>query len=117
MLSLLNYFQQEKDNGGPLLPLSAVKEGVAWALNISLSTITRIQRRLSSSNDNVLRSPGKKRPRKKSKTTDLSDAVKHSMRDTVHQMYSESNDDKHEMVDSKLLKFFFRKTCHNSKFE
>ncbi|CAH2006768.1 unnamed protein product [Acanthoscelides obtectus] len=43
---------------------------VAQALSISLSTITRIQRRLSS-NDNVLRSPGKKRPRKKSKTTDF----------------------------------------------
>ncbi|CAH1987943.1 unnamed protein product [Acanthoscelides obtectus] len=41
---------------------------VAQALSISLSTITRIQRRLSS-NDNVLTSPGKKRPRKKSKTT------------------------------------------------
>ncbi|CAH2003277.1 unnamed protein product [Acanthoscelides obtectus] len=88
VLSLLNYFQQEKDNGGPLLPLLAVQERVAQALSISLSTITRIQRRLSS-NDNVLRSPGKKRPRKKSKTTDLSDAVRHNIRDTVYQMYSE----------------------------
>ncbi|CAH2005541.1 unnamed protein product [Acanthoscelides obtectus] len=88
VLSLLNYFQQEKDNEGPLLPLSAVQERVAQALSISLSTITRIQRRLSS-NDNVLRSPGKKRPRKKSKTTDLSDAVRHNIRDTVYQMYSE----------------------------
>ncbi|CAH2013503.1 unnamed protein product [Acanthoscelides obtectus] len=67
VLSLLNYFQ-DKDNGGPLLLLLAVQERVAQALSISLSTITRIQRRLSS-NDNVLRSPGKKRPRKKSKTT------------------------------------------------
>ncbi|CAH2002227.1 unnamed protein product [Acanthoscelides obtectus] len=88
VLSLLNYFQQEKGNGGPLLPLLAVQERVAQALSISLSTITRIQRRLSS-NDNVLRSPGKKRPRKKSKTTDLSDAVRHNIRDTVYQMYSE----------------------------
>ncbi|CAH1982278.1 unnamed protein product [Acanthoscelides obtectus] len=86
VLSLLNYFQQEKDNGGPLLPLLAVQERVA--LSISLSTITRIQRRLSS-NGNVLRSPGKKRPRKKSKTTDLHDAVRHNIRDTVYQMYSE----------------------------
>ncbi|CAH1970170.1 unnamed protein product [Acanthoscelides obtectus] len=61
VLPLLNYFQQEKDNGGPLLPLLAVQERVAQALSISLSTITRIQRRLSS-NENVLRSPGKKRP-------------------------------------------------------
>ncbi|CAH1998799.1 unnamed protein product [Acanthoscelides obtectus] len=96
VLSLLNYFQQEKDNGGPLLPLLAVQERVAQALSISLSTITRIQRRLSS-NDNVLRSPGKKRPRKKSKTTDLSDAVRHNIRDTVYQMYSESNDNEREM--------------------
>ncbi|CAH1992313.1 unnamed protein product [Acanthoscelides obtectus] len=86
VLSLLNYFQQEKDNGGPLLPLLAVQEGGLGT--ISLSTITRIQRRLSS-NDNVLRSPGKKRPRKKSKTTDLSDAVRHNIRDTVYKMYSE----------------------------
>ncbi|CAH2006315.1 unnamed protein product [Acanthoscelides obtectus] len=43
VLSLLNYFQQEKDNGGPLLPLLAVQERVAQALSISLSTITRIQ--------------------------------------------------------------------------
>ncbi|CAH1996864.1 unnamed protein product [Acanthoscelides obtectus] len=71
-----------------LLPLLAVQERVARALSISLSTITRIQRRLSS-NDNVLRSPGKKRPRKKSKTTDLSHAVRHNIRDTVYQMYSE----------------------------
>ncbi|CAH1962594.1 unnamed protein product [Acanthoscelides obtectus] len=27
VLSLLNYFQQEKDDGGPLLPLLAVQEG------------------------------------------------------------------------------------------
>ncbi|CAH2003276.1 unnamed protein product [Acanthoscelides obtectus] len=97
VLSLLNYFQQEKDNGGPLLPLLAVQERVAQALSISLSTITRIQRRLSS-NDNVLRSPGKKRPRKKSKTTDLSDAVRHNIRDTVYQMYSESNDNEQKHV-------------------
>ncbi|CAH1973206.1 unnamed protein product [Acanthoscelides obtectus] len=57
---------------------------VAQALSISLSTITRIQRRLSS-NDNVLRSPGKKRSRKKSKTTDLSDAVRHNL--VVQQNY------------------------------
>ncbi|CAH1992314.1 unnamed protein product [Acanthoscelides obtectus] len=90
VLSLLNYFQQEKDNGGPLLPLLAVQEvcNKGGLGTISLSTITRIQRRLSS-NDNVLRSPGKKRPRKKSKTTDLSDAVRHNIRDTVYKMYSE----------------------------
>ncbi|CAH1996865.1 unnamed protein product [Acanthoscelides obtectus] len=80
-----------------LLPLLAVQERVARALSISLSTITRIQRRLSS-NDNVLRSPGKKRPRKKSKTTDLSHAVRHNIRDTVYQMYSESNDDEQKHV-------------------
>ena len=42
VLNLLEYFQNEKDNGGPLLSVNSVQERVASALKIGRSTIGRI---------------------------------------------------------------------------
>ncbi|KAK4885304.1 hypothetical protein RN001_001575 [Aquatica leii] len=45
VLSLLNYFEREKKNNGPLISLSSVQERVANALGISVSTVKRIKAR------------------------------------------------------------------------
>ncbi|KAF2898566.1 hypothetical protein ILUMI_07611 [Ignelater luminosus] len=40
--SLISYFEQERDNGGPLIPVTAVRERVTNALNLSLRTVNAI---------------------------------------------------------------------------
>ncbi|KAL1489035.1 hypothetical protein ABEB36_013980 [Hypothenemus hampei] len=42
--SLIRYFEKEKDAGGPLLPLTAVRERVATALNLNISTVSTISK-------------------------------------------------------------------------
>ncbi|KAL1498423.1 hypothetical protein ABEB36_009229 [Hypothenemus hampei] len=55
---LINYFEQEKEAGGPLLPLTAVKELVAVALNLNISTVSAISKVVK--NNEVLSSPKEK---------------------------------------------------------
>ncbi|XP_074026897.1 uncharacterized protein [Leptinotarsa decemlineata] len=40
--SLKDYFEGEHGNGGPLLPLTAVRDRVADALKLSITTVNRI---------------------------------------------------------------------------
>ncbi|KAL1516591.1 hypothetical protein ABEB36_000486 [Hypothenemus hampei] len=57
--SLIRYFEKEKDAGGPLLPLTAVRERVATALNLNISTVSTISKAVK--NNEVLSSPKKKK--------------------------------------------------------
>lgn len=90
---------------------------VSEALNISVSSITRIQNR-AESNNNLLRSPGKKRHRKMPKTSDLTNSNKSDIRDIIYRMYSESKD-----LHKEVLKFFtytfiyFRKAHYTIKLK
>ncbi|XP_050510051.1 uncharacterized protein LOC126891755 [Diabrotica virgifera virgifera] len=87
VLNLCEYFEMEKINGGPLEPLSSVQERVAAALKISRKTISVIKKRKE--NNPVLPKPGKSRPRSKSKTTDLPEGTKITIRNTLYSMYEE----------------------------
>ncbi|KAK4881177.1 hypothetical protein RN001_004496 [Aquatica leii] len=75
VVNLLVYFQQEKDNGGPLIPLTSVQERIKSEHKLNL----------------VLSSPGKKRSRKKSKTVDLPASSKMTIRNTLYKMYTNRN--------------------------
>ncbi|KAK4886529.1 hypothetical protein RN001_002800 [Aquatica leii] len=85
---------KEKDNGGPLIPLTSVQERVSTALGVSLASVKRIksEHKLNP----VLSSPGKKRSRRKSKTVDLPESSKMTIRNTLYTMYR----NKHVTVNS-----------------
>lgn len=134
VVNLLNYFQREKENGGNLLPLSAVQEvkriivfknwcyfndwfvfqRVADALGLSISTVKRVKSR--SIVNPILTSPGKKRPRKKVKSEDLPDTSKMHIRNTLYTMYANSKFyqcyDSLDALDNYVI-YFYRKTCHH----
>ncbi|XP_071050804.1 uncharacterized protein [Onthophagus taurus] len=80
VLNLLNYFEAEKRNGGPLINLN---EGCQCLANLK-KTVQRIKSRAANP---VLSTPGKKRPRKKPKTQDLHESNKMAIRDTIYSMY------------------------------
>ncbi|XP_031338724.1 uncharacterized protein LOC116182006 [Photinus pyralis] len=42
LASLIQYFEQERDNGGFLLPLGSVRERIVAALHLNISTVSRI---------------------------------------------------------------------------
>ncbi|KAK4880524.1 hypothetical protein RN001_008670 [Aquatica leii] len=89
VIHLLAYFQKEKENGGPLESVNSVQERVAIALNISKRTVCSIKR--EKIENPVLSSPGKKRPRIKTKTTDMPETLKMKIRDCLYNMYKDSN--------------------------
>ncbi|CAH1108991.1 unnamed protein product [Psylliodes chrysocephalus] len=63
---LIRYFEEERDNGGPLLSINAVRERVTAALNLNISMVNSISQALK--NNHILNSPPKRRPRPKSVT-------------------------------------------------
>ena len=88
VFNLYNYFELEIKNGGPLKHISCVQKAkdiislcyknfyrVAAALKTSKRTVYAIRRRKE--NNQELSTPGKKIPRKKTKTTDLSEGRRH----------------------------------------
>ncbi|KAK5650260.1 hypothetical protein RI129_001289 [Pyrocoelia pectoralis] len=82
--SLIDYFEKERDNGGPLLPLQAVRERVAQALNVSSSTVSTISNAVK--NNELLKSPSKHHPRPKS-VTDITHLNVDSIRNAIYEMY------------------------------
>ncbi|KAK5640400.1 hypothetical protein RI129_011211 [Pyrocoelia pectoralis] len=90
MASLIDYFEKERDNGGPLLPLQAVRENfnyllsrVAQALNVSSSTVSAISNAVK--NNELLKSPSKHRPYPKS-VTDITHLNVDSIRNAIYEM-------------------------------
>jgi hypothetical protein len=84
--ALISYFERERDNGGPLLPLSAVRERVANALQLSLSSVNRIStiRRCGFPQT----SPKKTRPRRKPVTA-VDETIQAEIRNQIYDMYKE----------------------------
>lgn len=82
VLKLLNYFSLEKQNNGPLLPVTAVHERVCDALQISRSTLARVLKRKEnpiSVNTHGLVGKGK--------FQNLSNFTKDAIRRTIYQMH------------------------------
>ncbi|KAL1492343.1 hypothetical protein ABEB36_010604 [Hypothenemus hampei] len=82
--SLLNYFEIEKENNGPLIPISAVRQRDADALNLSINTVSKISQDLT--NNRVLSSPKKKRSYAK-RVTDTEKLDVSVIRNTIYEMY------------------------------
>ncbi|KAF7282592.1 hypothetical protein GWI33_002313 [Rhynchophorus ferrugineus] len=82
--SLFTYFTQERDNGGPFLPLNCVRERVAAALNINVCTVTKISQKVK--NNIVFDSPKRKRPHAK-RVTNQDHLDIGSIRNQIYEMY------------------------------
>lgn len=64
IIKLQDYFERERQNGGPLVPVEQVQERVSQALGVSKRTITNINKEKFGSTgmeDIILRTPKKKR--------------------------------------------------------
>jgi hypothetical protein len=85
--SLANYFEQERDNNGPFLPLTSVRERVAAALKLSVSTVSNISKAMKS--HQRFKSPPKKRIRTKS-VNNTAIVNTSGIRDTIYSMYEAS---------------------------
>lgn len=81
VLNVREYFEKEKNNGGPLLPLSNVVQRTADAVKISNRTVIKISKK------EKLSTPGKLRPRKKP-VTEVDDFSADAIRRHVYGYYS-----------------------------
>lgn len=86
VLKLHDYFEQENQNGGPLIPISQVRNRVAAALGISLSSVTKITTEAygkSGLENNKLSTPkSKRRPRVVTNVDDFdADAIRRHVYD------------------------------------
>ncbi|KAL1487766.1 hypothetical protein ABEB36_015601 [Hypothenemus hampei] len=87
IVSLITHFEQERDNGGPMMPLNCVRERVAAALNLGKSTVSAIS--LAAKRGEALKSPKKSRCRTKITTnTEILDVS--AIRNTIYDMYEKS---------------------------
>ncbi|KAK4881731.1 hypothetical protein RN001_005050 [Aquatica leii] len=93
--SLIKYFELERDNGGPLISVNAVREvpfykifklGVAAALNVGISTISSVSTAVV--NNEILRS--KKRKRSKP-VTNVETFNENVIRNVIYRIYENSN--------------------------
>lgn len=87
---LREYFEKERDNGGPLLPVTKVVDRVCDALKVGKTTVKSVTKEKCPLDFNtpseVLRTPGKQRPRPSSKTS-LDTFQKDAIRQHIHQYY------------------------------
>lgn len=86
------YFEEERDNGGPLLPLSKVVERVAAALKIGATSVIKITKEKCAGDPQVptaaaLSTPGKTRVRA-AKTTDLDNFQEDAIRRHIYEYYT-----------------------------
>ncbi|KAF5297786.1 hypothetical protein FQA39_LY11935 [Lamprigera yunnana] len=96
--SLTSFFKAERDNGGPFLPLTAVRERVAAALNISIRAVDSVLQIVK--NNDALKSP-KKRQIHKKPVTDVETFQMDVIRNAVYRMY-ENNEHITENILAKI---------------
>lgn len=82
VLNILNYFTREADNQGPIRPVTSIQERTADACNIHIRTLSRI---ISAHDANSLGGP-KQRNKAKPKTSNLHEAIKMEVRNTVYDL-------------------------------
>ncbi|KAK4882063.1 hypothetical protein RN001_005382 [Aquatica leii] len=80
--NLVDYFNQEKQNNGPLIPLTAVHARVSDALKIDTKTISNALRH-QNQDENKENEP----QRKSLKTKDMDERQKSEIRTTIYNMY------------------------------
>ncbi|CAH0559696.1 unnamed protein product [Brassicogethes aeneus] len=90
--NLVNYFQRELENKGPLLPLNCIQERVANGLDISIHTVGNCLRKASAS----AKAPAQPSISKKLKTTNSPEPIKMETRDVLYDMYAEDSTEETE---------------------
>lgn len=85
VLNAVEYFNQEKDFGGPLTNVLGVQKRTADCLKIGLRTVQRVCS-LHNTGEDVFKK--NTRDRRKCKSTDVPDAVKTEVRQAIYGMYS-----------------------------
>ncbi|KAF5285792.1 hypothetical protein FQA39_LY04253 [Lamprigera yunnana] len=88
--SLTSFFEAERDNGGPFLPLTAVRERVAATLNISIRTVDSVSQIVK--NNDALKSLKKRQIHKP--VTDVETFQMDVIQNTVYRIYENSRDGK-----------------------
>ncbi|KAL1493795.1 hypothetical protein ABEB36_009484 [Hypothenemus hampei] len=83
VISLITFFERERDNNGPFLPLTAVRDRVAVAFNLSISTIHNISSK--SNKGEIIRSPLKRHKRAKP-VVDIDDFDQIAIRNVIYEM-------------------------------
>ncbi|KAK4887437.1 hypothetical protein RN001_003708 [Aquatica leii] len=81
--NLVDYFNQEKQNNGPLIPLTAVHARVSDALKIDTKTSSNALRRHQNQDENKENEP----QRKSLKTKHMDERQKSEIRTTIYNMY------------------------------
>ncbi|KAF5278250.1 hypothetical protein FQR65_LT15739 [Abscondita terminalis] len=109
VIKLLQYFEHEKENGGPLISVLSVQQRVSDTLSVSLRTVQNVKKKY---NENpILRTPNKSRNKRKRKTIDASHEVKNRIKSSVYTMYAE----KKYLSLSTLQKFLAERHGHEVK--
>jgi hypothetical protein len=108
---LIRYFEQERDNRGPLLPLGAVRERVANALQVSVATISGVSSKIAS--NVLLRTPKKKRPRTKL-ICDLDENYEMEIRNVIYDMVKNSKYLLNIVMQIIIANFIFRRNLLQS---
>lgn len=91
VIKLRGYFERERMNGGPLLPVDNVVERVAKALGIGVATVSRITKEKygeSSIEEHKLSTPKKRKM--KLRTTSVDDFERDAIRNHIYGYYSRS---------------------------
>ncbi|XP_076266374.1 uncharacterized protein LOC143200022 [Rhynchophorus ferrugineus] len=107
--ALINYFETERDNGGPLSPIirEVVRERVAAALNISMGTVNNIAYKMK---NNTLDSPKKTRLHTKW-VMSLDHLDIGSIRDQIYEIYKNKKIVGRENIHKRVRHMQFFKGC------
>lgn len=85
LLSVVDYFTRERNNGGPLRSVLAVQQRVADCLDVHVNTVKKVV--ASRGNDEDMNKKIK-RLRRHSRSLDVPEAVKTEVRNVVYWMYA-----------------------------
>lgn len=83
ILNVLAYFELEKENGGPVIPLARVQDRVAAAFKISVRSVQRL---VHDDKQNIIVKSRKERL--KPKSNDVCEGVKSKIRDVIYGLYA-----------------------------
>ncbi|CAG9834708.1 unnamed protein product [Diabrotica balteata] len=100
VISLISYFETERDHQSILLSFEAVRDRVAAALNISLSLVNKIA--VEANRGEPLRSPKQKRRRTKP-VVDIDEFNQMTIRNIIYDMYKKKEQVKLQTLQAKLV--------------
>lgn len=111
VVSLIEFFEQERDAGGPFLSLNNVRERVAVALKISISTVNRASQKV---NDESIPSTSQLKRKLPRPVTNIDNFAKVAIRNTIYRMYENNEPVTVQLLRQKLVADELFKGCETS---